>query len=134
MQRHRNVAKRSIICEVPEGHQGRGADQNVGDIETRARLGPDGCGKTPHLGAIAGVPRHAVDGGRILFNGEDIPGISIDERARVGIEFTSRRSGGWCRGISSDPRADVDRLLGELDLEARADRDVNRGFTPQGGG
>ena len=37
------------MCEVPEGHLGRGADQNIGDIEARALFGPDGCGKTPYL-------------------------------------------------------------------------------------
>jgi len=59
---------------LPEGHLGRGADQNVGDIETRARFGPDGRGKTPHLGAIAGALGHAVGGERDLFEGEDITG------------------------------------------------------------
>ena len=52
----------------------------------------------------------------------------MNERARVSIGFALRRSGGWRRGISSDPRANVDRLLGELGLEELADRDVNRGF------
>ncbi len=54
--------------------------------------------------------------------------MSMNVRARVCIKFTFRRSEGWRRGISSDPWADVDRLLGELDLGEFADRDVNRGF------
>jgi len=103
-----------------------GADQNVGDIEARAIFGPDSRGKTP---APRRNRRHfAVDGGRILFNGGDITKMSMNERARVNIEFTFRRSEGWRRGISSDPWVDMDRLLGELDLEELAYRDVNRGF------
>jgi len=32
-----------------------GADQSVGYIEARALFGPDGRGKTMHLGTIAGI-------------------------------------------------------------------------------
>ena len=56
--KHRNITDRkttSLHRRQP------GADQNVGDIGTRALFGPDGRGRTSHLGAIA---KHVVvDGG-----------------------------------------------------------------------
>ena len=58
--------RRNITDREPTSQHRRqsGADQNVGDIETRALFGPDDRGKTTHLGVITGVPRHVVDGGR----------------------------------------------------------------------
>jgi len=69
--KHRNITDQK---PTSPHRQQSGTDQNADDIETRALFGPDGCGKTTHLGAIAGAPRHAMDGERNLFEDEDITG------------------------------------------------------------
>ena len=47
--------------------------------------GPNGGGKSTLAKLIAGV--ETPTGGRILFQGEDITGLSVTERARRGIAF-----------------------------------------------
>ncbi len=54
--------------------------------EVHAIIGPNGAGKTTLLNEISGlVP---VDRGRIVFDGQDITGLSPHERARLGIART----------------------------------------------
>jgi Fe-S cluster assembly ATP-binding protein len=47
--------------------------------------GPNGGGKSTLARLVAGIEK--PDSGSILFQGEDITGLSIDERARRGISF-----------------------------------------------
>ncbi len=53
--------------------------------ETHVLFGPNGSGKTTLFMAIMGLPKYRVTRGSILFKGRDILGLSIDERARLGI-------------------------------------------------
>jgi len=50
-----------------------------------AVMGPNGTGKSTLAYTIAGHPRYKVNGGRILFKGEDITNLSPTDRARMGI-------------------------------------------------
>ena len=50
-----------------------------------AITGPNGGGKSTLAKVIAGILTPTQ--GRILFNGEDITGLTITERARKGISF-----------------------------------------------
>ena len=50
-----------------------------------AITGPNGGGKSTLAKVIAGI--YTPTQGRILFNGEDITGLTITERARKGISF-----------------------------------------------
>lgn len=64
---------------------------SIGVGETHALFGPNGSGKTTLLMAIMGFPRYKVTRGRILFRGQDIGPLSLDERARIGIGMTFQR-------------------------------------------
>ncbi len=61
-----------------------GASLQVRSGELLALLGPSGSGKTTLLRAIAGL--EPVDAGRILFDGEDATGLSVQER-QAGFVF-----------------------------------------------
>ena len=50
-----------------------------------AITGPNGSGKSTLAKIIMGIEK--PDSGQILFNGEDITGYTIDQRARMGISF-----------------------------------------------
>ena len=57
----------------------------VGDGEVFGILGPNGAGKSSLAYAIMGSPEYRLDHGSIIFNGIDLAGKSMDERARLGI-------------------------------------------------
>lgn len=57
---------------------------HVGDGEIACLLGPSGCGKTTLLRIIAGL--ETLDGGRVLFDGEDVVNLPVYLR-RFGFMF-----------------------------------------------
>ena len=58
-------------------------DFEVGRGEIRAVIGPNGAGKSTFFNCLTGVLRPSA--GRILFDGEDITGLSPDRISRRGI-------------------------------------------------
>jgi Fe-S cluster assembly ATP-binding protein len=63
----------------------KGIDLTVTQGETHALMGPNGSGKSTLANVIMGRPGYTVTGGRVLFKGEDITGLTPDERARRGL-------------------------------------------------
>ena len=63
----------------------KGIDLNVSSGEIHAVMGPNGNGKSTLLQTIMGNPAYTVTKGSILFNGEDVLAMSVDERARKGV-------------------------------------------------
>jgi Fe-S cluster assembly ATP-binding protein len=62
-----------------------GIDLVVRQGETHAIMGPNGSGKSTLSNVIMGRPGYQLTGGRIVFRGEDITGLSTDERAKRGL-------------------------------------------------
>lgn len=62
-------------------------DVNLSVPEGRimALFGPNGSGKTTLQKTIMGFPAYKVEAGRILYKGEDITALPMDERSRRGI-------------------------------------------------
>ena len=58
-------------------------DFSVGHDEIRAIIGPNGAGKSTFFNCLTGVLRPSA--GRILFNGEEITGLSADRVSHKGI-------------------------------------------------
>ena len=63
----------------------RGVDLTLGADETHVLMGPNGTGKSTLGYAITGNPAYTVTGGQILFEGEDITALPVNERAKKGI-------------------------------------------------
>lgn len=66
-------------------------DLEINPGETHALFGPNGSGKTTLLMAAMGFPSYHITGGRILFRGEDITYLPLDQRANLGIGLSFQR-------------------------------------------
>lgn len=106
--------------------------------ETHVLFGPNGIGKSMLLKAIMGLPPAKVVKGEILYCGEDISNLSIDERARKGIAM-SFQSPPEIQGVKFGPfikklgKYSIDEEykdhLKDLDLLRFTNRDLNAGFS-----
>ncbi len=112
------------------------------DVDTGDSLvlfGPNGSGKTTLLMAIMGVPRYKITRGRILYNGEDITHMPVDERSRMGIGILFQRPPvvrgvkmrdmvRACLGDREDGSV-IDEMAARLNLGELLDRELNYGFS-----
>ncbi len=125
-----------------------GVDLAVGVDETHVLMGPNGTGKSTLGYAITGNPAYAVTGGSIVFDGEDITALSVNERAQRGI-FLSFQNPVEVPGVtlSAFIRSALEQKTGErlrlwdfkkrlretmalLSMdESYAERDLNAGFS-----
>ncbi len=62
-----------------------GVNLTVDRDETHVLMGPNGTGKSTLGYAITGNPHYLVTEGQIFFDGEDITGLPVNERAKKGI-------------------------------------------------
>ena len=62
-----------------------GVDLTVGGDETHVLMGPNGTGKSTLGYAVTGNPVYTVTSGSIVFDGEDITALPVNERAKRGI-------------------------------------------------
>ena len=62
-----------------------GVNLTVGKDETHVLMGPNGTGKSTLGYAVTGNPAYSVTEGHIVFDGEDITEMPVNERAKRGI-------------------------------------------------
>lgn len=79
------LAVRNLRVSVGEKEILHGVDLTVGKDETHVLMGPNGTGKSTLGYAITGNPAYTVTSGQILFKGEDITDLPVNERAKKGI-------------------------------------------------
>jgi Fe-S cluster assembly ATP-binding protein len=107
--------------------------------ETHVLFGPNGAGKSTLLMAIMGFPKYKITRGSISFRDRDITGLSVDERARLGIGMSFQRPP-VVRGVKTRDmvaaclkgRGDGDaiaKLAERADLQDFLERDINYGFS-----
>ncbi len=107
--------------------------------ETHVLFGPNGAGKSTLLMAIMGFPKYKVTKGSISFKGKDITGMTVDQRARLGIGMSFQRPP-VVRGVKTRDivaaalrgRGDsdeIEKLAKAADLNDFLDRDINYGFS-----
>ncbi len=116
-----------------------GVDLEIGYGETKVIFGPNGSGKTTLLSTIAGFSHYRVTEGEIIFKGQDITSLPMDERARLGIGLAFQRPP-VVRGVKTRELVgtiiqkrggteDVGSLAQKANLGNFLDRDINLGFS-----
>jgi Fe-S cluster assembly ATP-binding protein len=111
-------------------------DLEIHPGETHVLFGPNGSGKTSLLMTIMGYPQYRVVEGLIEFKGQDITGMPIHERARLGIGMSYQRPP-TIHGLKTrqlvklcaSGGVDEGALARQLNFEDFLDRDVNAGFS-----
>ena len=63
----------------------KGVNLTIKAGETHAIMGPNGSGKSTLAYSIAGHPKYTVTGGSVTLDGQDVLGMTVDERARAGL-------------------------------------------------
>src|SRR3989344_6268378 len=63
----------------------KGVNLKLEKGKVHALMGPNGSGKSTLSNVIMGHPKYTVTQGKILLNGEDIIGLTPDERAKKGL-------------------------------------------------
>jgi Fe-S cluster assembly ATP-binding protein len=107
--------------------------------ETHVLFGPNGSGKTTLLMAIMGFPKYRVTEGKIIFKGQDITELPLDERARLGIGMSFQRPP-VVRGVKTrdmvaaclkgqERGKRISQLAEKTNLTDFLDREINYGFS-----
>jgi Fe-S cluster assembly ATP-binding protein len=130
----------------------KGVNLEVKAGEVHAIMGPNGTGKSTLASVIAGRDIYDVLEGEITFNGKDLSGLSVDERASEGIFLgfqypveipgvsinnfmrTAVNEQRKYRGLDPMPASEFLAKMEEkkklLDIQAKlANRSVNEGFS-----
>ncbi len=76
---------RDLHAEVEGKEILKGIDLVVRQGETHALMGPNGSGKSTLANVLMGRPGYTVTGGEVRFKGEDVLGLTPDERAKRGL-------------------------------------------------
>ena len=104
--------------------------------ETHVLFGPNGSGKTSLLMTIMGYPQYRVTGGNIVFKGEDITHMPVNERAQLGIGVSYQRPptihGVKTRQmveICTKGKVDAESLAEKVNFSEFLERDINAGFS-----
>ncbi len=116
----------------------KGVNLKIEDREICILFGPNGSGKSTLLSAIMGYSTCKITKGSIIFKGEDITDLPVDERAKRGIGMMMQRPPnitgvklGELVKTSADKECagDVMARADEFKMEPFLERDVNVGFS-----
>ena len=149
MKKDKNILEvRDLHVSVEDQEILHGVNLEVGADETHVLMGPNGTGKSTLGYAITVNPAYTVTSGKILFDGEDITEMPVNERAKKGIFLSfqnplevpgvtlsafirsalEQKTGSRLRLWDFKKRLKETMALLQMD-ESYAERDLNVGFS-----
>ncbi|MBU0635208.1 MAG: ABC transporter ATP-binding protein [Candidatus Omnitrophica bacterium] len=126
----------NLCVEIPGKEILKNVNLEVNAGETFVLFGPNGSGKTTLIMAIMGFSNYKVTSGRIIFKGEDITHLPVDERAKRGLGLMFQRPP-TIKGVSLKQMVEVcsgkkdyaKEWVDQLNMESFLERDINYGFS-----
>lgn len=127
---------RDLYVEVSGKEILKGVNMEINEGETCILFGANGSGKTSLLLTLMGFSNYRITRGEIVYKGQVINNLPLNERARMGMGISLQRPP-VVRGvktrqmveIASNGAADPENLAGQLNLTDFLDRDINLGFS-----
>src|SRR5919201_4792250 len=143
-----NLVIEDLHVSVEDKEILHGVDMVVEQGRIHALMGPNGSGKSTLAYALAGHPRYRVTSGKVTFRGEDVLGLTADERARLGmflamqypVEVPGVSVTNFLRTAMTSVRGEdvpvrefakeLREQMRQLDMDPRfAERSLNEGFS-----
>ena len=141
-----------VLVGGQDGSEGKeilhGVNLDIAENQTHVLMGPNGTGKSTLGYAVTGNPAYQITQGSIVFDGEDITALPVDERAKRGIflsfqnpvEIPGVSLGAFIRAALEQKQGGRIRLfaykkklsetMALLDMDpSYAERDLNVGFS-----
>ncbi|MEJ2500623.1 MAG: ABC transporter ATP-binding protein [Campylobacterales bacterium] len=113
----------------------KGTDLSIEKGEVHVLFGPNGSGKSTLLSAIMALPGYKITQGSVTLMGKALSGMTTDEIAQLGVGMSFQHPpaisgvtlGAFLAAVNRS--VDIEKEIGELDMEAFLLRDLNVGFS-----
>lgn len=135
MERKEILRVKDLYVEVDGKEILKGIDLSLKEGETIAIFGPNGSGKTTLILTLLGFSGYKVKRGEIIFKGKLLNGLSIDERAKLGIGVLFQKPPS-IKGVKFSKLLEIIsknkeyiEYLNILKLNDLIERDINFGFS-----
>ena len=76
---------KDLYANVQEKQILKGLNLKINKGEVHVIMGPNGAGKSTLASVLVGHPKYEISGGDIIFDGEEINNLAVDERAQKGM-------------------------------------------------
>jgi Fe-S cluster assembly ATP-binding protein len=128
---------RDLHVEIGEKEVLHDVNLKIEDGETHVLMGPNGSGKSTLLMTLMGFVNYSVTDGSIRYNGEDITGLPIHERAKRGMGMMFQRPptisglklGKLLAATYGDKPEEIREMAYRMNMEQFLERDINKGFS-----
>lgn len=135
MEKKEILRIKDLYVEVDGREILKGINLSIKEGDTIAIFGPNGSGKTTLILTILGFSGYHIKSGEIIFKDRILNGLSIDERAKLGIGVLFQKPPS-IKGVKFKKILEIISKNGEykdyieiLKLNELIERDINLGFS-----